>query len=127
MPVSLLSPADMTSPRVGVGCGAATPVRPGSELEKGETGIPIPFQSRQSIFISSTRRPIMMIHFCKRISLALQGLTAIRNVPESQRGALTIEWGQIIAIIVIVLLAVGAILQAFIPGFFQSILDKLGS
>jgi hypothetical protein len=39
MPVSLLSPADLTSPRVSVGCGAATPVRPGSELENGETGI----------------------------------------------------------------------------------------
>jgi Flp pilus assembly pilin Flp len=58
--------------------------------------------------------------------LAFQALTAVRNIPESQRGALTIEWGQIIGIIVLVLLAVGALLQAFIPGFFQSILDKLG-
>jgi Flp pilus assembly pilin Flp len=59
--------------------------------------------------------------------LTFQALTAVRNLPESQRGALTIEWGQIIGIIVLVLLAVGALLQAFIPGFFQSILDKLGS
>ncbi len=58
--------------------------------------------------------------------LPFQALTAVRNIPESQRGALTIEWGQIIAIIVVVLLAVGALLQAFIPGFFQGILDKLG-
>jgi Flp pilus assembly pilin Flp len=59
--------------------------------------------------------------------LAFKALTVIRNIPETERGALTIEWGQIIAIIVVVLLAVGAILQAFIPGFFQSILSKLGS
>jgi len=58
--------------------------------------------------------------------LAFQALTAVRNIPQSERGALTIEWGQIIAIIVVVLLAVGALLQAFIPGFFQNILDKLG-
>jgi Flp pilus assembly pilin Flp len=59
--------------------------------------------------------------------LAFTALTVIRNIPQTERGALTIEWGQIIAIIVVVLLAVGAILQAFIPGFFQSILSKLGS
>ena len=59
-------------------------------------------------------------------TLVCQALTAVRNIPQSERGALTIEWGQIIAIIVVVLLAVGALLQAFIPGFFQSILDKLG-
>jgi Flp pilus assembly pilin Flp len=59
--------------------------------------------------------------------LAFKALTVIRNIPQTERGALTIEWGQIIAIIVVVLLAVGAILQAFIPGFFQSILSKLGS
>jgi Flp pilus assembly pilin Flp len=59
--------------------------------------------------------------------LAFQARTAVRNIPEAERGALTIEWGQIIAIIVVVLLAVGAILQAFIPGFFQGILAKLGS
>jgi Flp pilus assembly pilin Flp len=58
--------------------------------------------------------------------LAIKARTAIRTIPETERGALTIEWGQIIAIIVVVLLAVGALLQAFIPGFFQTILDKLG-
>ncbi len=68
-----------------------------------------------------------MKNFIRKIHLlAIQAQTAFRNIPESQRGALTIEWGQIIGIIVIVLLAVGALLQAFIPGFFQGILDKLG-
>ncbi len=61
----------------------------------------------------------------KMTTLACQVLTTVRNIPDPERGALTIEWGQIIGIIVLVLLAVGAILQAFIPGFFQSILDKL--
>jgi Flp pilus assembly pilin Flp len=63
-----------------------------------------------------------------KITLCLiQAQQALRNIPESERGAMTIEWGQIMAIIVVVLLAVGAILQAFIPSFFQSILGKLGS
>jgi len=65
--------------------------------------------------------------FSKMSLRLLQAQLALRNLPESERGALTIEWGQIIAIIVVVLLAVGAILQAFIPSFFQSILAKLGS
>jgi Flp pilus assembly pilin Flp len=59
--------------------------------------------------------------------LILQASNALPCIPESERGALTIEWGQIIAIIVVVLLAVGALLQAFIPGFFQGILAKLGN
>jgi Flp pilus assembly pilin Flp len=59
--------------------------------------------------------------------LAVQVLAVFRNIPRSQRGGMTVEWGQIIGIIVVVLLAVGAILQAFIPGFFQNILAKLGS
>ena len=65
--------------------------------------------------------------FSKMSLRLMQAQQALRNLPESERGALTIEWGQIIAIIVVVLLAVGAILQAFIPSFFQSILGKLGS
>ena len=65
--------------------------------------------------------------FSKMSLRLIQAQQALRNTPESELGALTIEWGQIIAIIVVVLLAVGAILQAFIPSFFQSILGKLGS
>jgi Flp pilus assembly pilin Flp len=69
-----------------------------------------------------------MKHISNKLNrLAFQVLTVFRDIPRSERGALTIEWGQIIAIIVVVLLAVGAILQAFIPGFFQNILAKLGS
>jgi Flp pilus assembly pilin Flp len=69
-----------------------------------------------------------MKHISNKLNrLAFQALTVFRDTPRSERGALTIEWGQIIAIIVVVLLAVGAILQAFIPGFFQNILAKLGS
>ncbi len=68
----------------------------------------------------------MMSSLRKMNTLVRQVLTAARNFPQAERGALTIEWGQIIAIIVVVLLAVGALLQAFIPGFFQGILDKLG-
>jgi Flp pilus assembly pilin Flp len=60
-------------------------------------------------------------------NLVFQALNGVRTIPDSQRGAMTIEWGQIIGIIVVVLLVVGALLQAFIPGFFQGILDKLGS
>jgi Flp pilus assembly pilin Flp len=59
-------------------------------------------------------------------NLVFQTLNGVRTIPDSQRGAMTIEWGQIIGIIVVVLLVVGALLQAFIPGFFQGILDKLG-
>lgn len=65
--------------------------------------------------------------FRKFTALAVQASNALQTTPESERGALTIEWGQIIAIIVVVLLAVGALLQAFIPGFFQGILAKLGN
>jgi Flp pilus assembly pilin Flp len=68
----------------------------------------------------------MKFKISKVNTLVHQALIAARNFPQAERGALTIEWGQIIAIIVVVLLAVGALLQAFIPGFFQGILDKLG-
>ena len=68
----------------------------------------------------------MKSSLCKMNTLVRKALIAARNFQQAERGALTIEWGQIIAIIVVVLLAVGALLQAFIPGFFQGILDKLG-
>ena len=69
----------------------------------------------------------MKYAICKLSLLGLQTQDAVRHPRQSERGALTIEWGQIIAIIVVILLIVGALLQAFIPGFFQGILDKLRS